>query len=394
MKSSKNIYKVVMTGGGTAGHITPLIAVAKELYAKNPDIKITYIGQRGDKNESVIVNSNLPIEIRRIFAGKYRRYPSQSKIQKIFYFKRHILNIRDVFYAVLGLMQAIKLIASLKPDAVFMKGGYVGVPVGLASGLLKKRLITHDSDTVPGLANRIVSRFVDTHAVATDAEYPYPKAKTVVVGIPIREEYYEYSKAGGRLRAKRELGFDKNGRILFIGGSTQGAKKIDDTVEEIIPGLLNKFPDLHIIQVFGRLNTDSINNRYTSLSDDMQSRLHLHEFLHDNYRYMAASDVLIGRAGATFLAEAGILSSACIIIPAPHLAGSHQLENGLALSSKKAAIVINEKDLNKDMLAHSIEDLLNDDKKRLALGQLINSIQHRDSAKLLADIILKNKDSD
>lgn len=391
MKTSDNIYKIVMTGGGTAGHITPLVAIAKELYTKDPNIKIIYIGQRGDKNESIIENCNLPIEIKRIYAGKYRRYPSQSKIQRIFYLKRHVLNVRDAFYLIIGFAQALKLIASINPNVVFMKGGYVGVPVGFASGLLKKRIITHDSDAVPGLANRLVSKHVDTHAVATEAEYPYPKAKTIVVGIPIRGEYYEYSKAGGRIRAKRELGFSNNSRILFIGGSTQGAKKIDDAVEQIVPNLLSKFPDLHVIQVFGRLNVASFKKRYSDIKDDIRDRLHLHEFLHDNYRYMAASDVLIGRAGATFLAEAGILSSACIIIPAPHLAGNHQIENGAVLNSKKAAIVINERDLTTNILAQNIEDLLTDSKKRHALGDSLNKIQHRDSAKLLANIILKNK---
>ena len=382
--------KIVITGGGTAGHITPLIAVAKEIYAIEPNAKIIYIGQRGDRSESLVTGSDLPIEIKRIFAGKYRRYPSQGKLQKVFNIKRHILNVRDLLYFFFGFLQSLILIKKINPDVVFMKGGYVGVPVGFASGVLGKKLITHDSDAIPGLANRLVSRFVSIHAVATDYNI-YPKSKTIVTGIPVRQEYYDYSKKDGQTRAKKELGFKNDDQILFVGGSTQGAKKIDDVIEQITPKLLNNFPKLHIIQVFGRLNEASMKQRYSGLNDNLLTRLHTFEFLHDNYRYMTASDVLIGRAGATFIAEAGVLGSACIIIPAPHLAGGHQVENGLVLSQSGAAIVIEEKDLDGNTLYVTIEELIKSKDKRRDLGQALKSLQHTDSAKILAKIILGEK---
>lgn len=377
-----------MTGGGTAGHITPLLAVAKELHRQFPNVVIIYIGQKGDKNESVIVSSGLPIRIERIFAGKYRRYPTQTIFQKIFNLKRHLLNTRDFFYTVLGFIQSLFLIIKIRPRAVFVKGGFVGVPVGLAAGLTRKRLITHDSDVLPGLANRIVGPFASMHAVATKADYPYPKSKTSVTGIPVRDEYYDYSHKEGKDRARKEVGFKNDDLILFVGGSTQGAKKIDDIIEEVVPDLLSQFKSLHIIQVFGRLNEDSIQSRYKNLRAEYKNRLHLHGFLHDNYRYMAAADVLIGRAGATFIAEAAVLSAPCVIIPAPQLSGGHQIENARALADNQAAIVINENDMTKDEFKKVVIDLLSSKTARDSLGNKLHNLERTDSAKAIVELIM------
>lgn len=379
---------VILTGGGTAGHITPLLAVAKELHRQFPDIELIYIGQKGDKNESVVTGSGLPIKVKRILAGKYRRYPTQSTIQKVFNLKRHILNSRDVIYTLIGFIQSLFLIIKIRPRAVFVKGGFVGVPIGLASGLTRRRLITHDSDVLPGLANRIVGPFATAHAVATEANYPYKKNKTVVTGIPVRKEYYDYAENNGKDRARQELGFRKDDLILFIGGSTQGAKKIDDTMEQIVPELLAQFKHLHIIQVFGRLNEASMDSRYKDLATDYQKRLHLHGFLHDNYRYMAASDVLIGRAGATFIAEAAVLSSPCIIIPAPQLTGGHQLENARVLADNNAVIVIDEKDLTTENIKQAVVDLLTSKQARDAFGSKLHNLERTDAAKAIVSLIM------
>jgi len=378
---------IIITGGGTAGHITPLIAVAREIHRRLPTTKIIYIGKKGDANESVIEKSNLNIEIRRIMAGKYRRYPTQNTIQKIFNIKMHLLNLRDAVYTVIGFAQALFIILRVKPRVIFTKGSFVGVPVGLAAGLLRKKLVTHDSDVVPGFANRIVGPFSKYNAVATESSYPYPIDKIKVVGIPVRDEYYEYQGDKGRAKARQELGLNKDSLVLFIGGSTQGARKIDDEIEKIVPRLLKSFPKLTVVQVFGRLNEESLNRRYSNLSDELRKRLHLHEFLHDNYRYMAASDLLIGRAGATFLAEAAVLSSPCVIVPAPHLSGSHQVENARVLASKDSIELVEEKDLEAK-LEDTIVNLLSTENRRKKLGNNLHSQSKINAAKDITDLLL------
>lgn len=351
---------------------------------------MVYIGQKGDSNLQLLDKSGLITKSFLIYAGKYRRYPTNSFLQKVFNLKRHLLNARDLIFTTVGIMQSFILIIRLRPDAVFMKGGYVGVPVGLAAGLLRKKLVTHDSDVVPGLANRLVSPFATFHAVATSADYPYKKSKTVITGIPVREEYYEYASNSGKQRARKELGFSQDDLILFVGGSTQGARAIDDVAEGAVVKLLEKYNKLKVVHVFGRLNEDTLLDRYKNLNPDLHSRLQLHGFLHDNYKYMSASDVLVGRAGATFIAEASVLSSACVIIPAPHLSGGHQIENAKVLAENKAVIVIEEDDLNENSLMLALEKLFNSEETRISLGKSLHDFEKTDASKNIADLILKD----
>lgn len=381
---------LILTGGGTAGHITPLLAVAKEIRKRSPDTKLIYIGHKNDPNIGMMYDSGLIYQTHCIYAGKYRRYPTHSILQRIFNFKRHMLNLRDMIFTTIGFLQAFILIIKIKPICVFMKGGYVGVPIGLAAGILKKRLITHDSDVVPGLANRIVSPFASFHAVATNANYPYKKSKTIITGIPVRDEYYQYATHEGRLRARKEIGFNHDDQILFIGGSTQGARTIDDIAEKVVINLLCKYSNLNVVHVFGRLNEDTIKTRYKDLPENSKSRLHLHEFLHDNYKYMAASDVLVGRAGATFIAEASVLSSACVIIPASHLSGGHQIENARILAKNNAVVVIEEPELTEEVLTGAIEKLLTSEKERITLGESLHNFERTDASRLIVDLILKD----
>lgn len=366
-----------------------MLAVAEQIRLIDPTVNLVYIGQRGDRNESIVFRSNLPIKIYRIYAGKYRRYPTLSFRQKLFGIKVHLLNIRDIFYLLMGLYQSIILMIKLRPYALFAKGGYVGVPVGIAAKLTKARIITHDSDAMPGLANRLIGRFAKYNAVSLRANYPYPEERIKVVGIPVRQEFYDYAKKNKNL-IRKEIEIDVPGDLLFIGGSTQGAKKIDDAIEGIMPRLLKEHPNLHVIHVFGRLNEHSLDNRYKDLGKDLAKRIHLYSFLNDNYKYMAASDLLIGRAGATFLAEAAVLEKACIVIPAAHLAGGHQIENADVLTKNNAAVVVDESKLKTDLLYEQINDLLRSSKKRYNYGKQLGTIIPEGAATQIAKLLLDN----
>lgn len=380
---------VVLTGGGTAGHVTPLLAVAKALLNRQPTLRIVYIGQRGDRNISVIQGSSLPIEIKKIWAGKYRRYHGQSKLQRLFDVKTNLLNVRDIFFTTFGILEAFVLIARLRPDTIFTKGGFASIPACVAGGILGKRIVSHDSDAVPGLANRIIGRFVAIHAVATPGDYPYPPEKTEVVGIPVQPEYAEYA-AKDQADTRKQIGLPADSRVLFIGGSTQGARAIDDAIEQVVPDLLEKDPNLEVVQVFGRLNEASMTGRYQDIDEKISARLHRYTFLPDNYRYFAAADVIVSRAGATFLAEAATQSRACLIIPAPQLAEGHQLENAESLQAAGAAVVLHEANLSIAELSATITRLLNDKNERRKLGEALHKTVMIDAADKLAALILKD----
>lgn len=380
--------KIIMfTGGGTAGHITPVLAVAQKLNELDPSYKFVYVIERNNPGESLISSSNLPIKIHRIFAGKYRRFHTHSIINKIFSFKNNLLNIRDGFFVVIGVLQSLALLLRYRPAVLFSKGGYVSVPVTIAATLLRRRFVTHDSDSVPGLANRLTGRYATKNAVgAKGAVYPYKTDKIVFTGVPVSEEYHKRSKQSSET-AKADIGVPEDSEVLFIGGSTQGAKRVDDLVERIVPDLLRKFPKLVVVHSFGRLNEESIGRRYQNLTDDLRKRLILKSFLPDLYKYTAAADIIVSRAGATALAEIGTLGKACIVIPAAQLAGGHQLKNAEYLKEQSLAIVMSEAEAG-EKLDEQIEYLLQHPKERIALGKKLQSSTPSDAAVQLARLII------
>lgn len=378
---------IILTGGGTAGHITPLLAVARKLHEKAPDIRLVYVIERGNPNEHLVVESGVPLTICRIFAGKLRRYHGQRLLSRLFDIKTNLLNGRDFFYTSLGFWQSVWVLLRVRPIVVFSKGGYVSVPIGLAAALLRKPLVTHDSDSVPGLANRVAGKFAVKNAVGSHGyAYPYKPERIVFTGVPVSDEYMK--RANGNLGVfKADIGLPKNADLLFIGGGSQGARAIDDVVETIARPLLEKYPHLYIVHSFGRLNESTMENRYRDLPENIAKRLIKKGFLSDQYRYVAAADIVISRAGATATAEYGVLGKACIIIPAAHLTGGHQIHNARALEEKNAVIVISENEAPQ-RLGESIEYLLQHKSERKKLGETFRSVTPNDAADKLADVIL------
>lgn len=379
---------IMFTGGGTAGHLAPVLSVAAKIHALSPESKLVYIIERNNPNEQLIRDSNLPITVRHIFAGKYRRFHNQKLISKLFSFKNNLLNVRDLLYFGIGFAQSIWLMLRYRPSILFSKGGFVGAPVSLSAALLHIKFITHDSDSVPGISNRLAGRFATKNAVGVDgANYPYGAGKIVFTGVPVSHEYFDLSKTSTKT-AKATLGIPEDSEMLFIGGSTQGARTIDDNVEKIVPKLLKDFPKLVVVHAFGRLNEESIKTRYRNLEPKYKSRLILKTFLPDLYNYAAASDIIITRAGATSLAGFGVLGKACIVIPAAHLVEGHQIENARGLAEQSAIIVVNE-DRAGEELEKQVVYLLQHPEIRKSLGKKLNSITPDDAAGLIANLILK-----
>lgn len=206
-----------MTGGGSGGHITPILAVAHELKILQPDVRIIYVGQRGDALADVPARHPSIDEVHSVSAGKLRRYHSEG-LKQLLDVRTVLLNARDVFRVLAGIVQSYRLLKRLKPDVIFIKGGFVGVPVGLAAAGLKIPFITHDSDAIPGLANRIIARWARKHAVALPAEvYSYDPSRTVTVGVPVIHEYTRVTPETQR-QYKQEIGLSDDAQLLFIIG--------------------------------------------------------------------------------------------------------------------------------------------------------------------------------
>lgn len=381
---------VVLTGGGSGGHITPLLAIAAELKRTQPKITIIYIGQTGDKLGDIPANHPAIDKVFTVRAGKLRRYHGEGWKQ-LLDIPTMFKNIRDMFYLLIGIFQSRKLLKELQPDIIFVKGGFVGVPVGLAAGTLGIPYITHDSDAIPGLANRIIARKAALHAVALPAEiYQYPADRTVSTGIPLQKEFNPVT-ASLKKQYRQQLNMSEKALYLFIIGGGLGSQRINKAVTEIVPHLLHEFPNLQVIHAVGRANGKDVTTAYAqSVAPEEHGRVVVKDYIDDVYRYSGAADIVITRAGATNLAEFALQGKACIVIPSPFLAGGHQLKNAQYLSDQHAAVVLDETDLLADSnrLAKLVSDLLQNDHQRKTLADNFSRFAKPNATKDLATLIL------
>ena len=382
---------IVLTGGGSGGHITPLLAIAAELKRIEPKTRLIYIGQKGDKLADIPSQSEHIDEVYFVRAGKFRRFHGE-RLKQLLDLPTLLKNLRDFFYVLIGLAQSRSLLKKLQPDIIFIKGGFIGVPVGLAAARQHLAYITHDSDAIPGLANRIIARWARLHAVALPEEvYHYPAAKTVTTGIPLQAGFKPVTD-GLRARYRQEIDVPADAKLLFVIGGGLGAQRVNHAVAEALPHLLREFGDLYVVQSAGRANEAGITQFYNdNLSEAEQARVRVFGYLDDVYRYSGAADIVITRAGATNLAEFALQGKACIVVPNPLLTGGHQLKNARVLVDKKAALILDETDLLDDpnRLAKQVSDLLRAPATRQKLAQNFAGFARPNATRELAKLILE-----
>lgn len=374
---------IVLSGGGTGGHITPILAVAHELKKLDSSIHTVYIGERDGKFKH-LTNGNPDID--RTFAvraGKFRRYHGESFLNRVFDLKTNLLNLRDLFYFLIGTCQAWWQLGRVRPTVVFLKGGFVGVPVGLAAALRGIPITTHDSDVIPGLANRIVSRWTRVHATALPAEdYPYPLDKVVQVGVLV-EHSYKHITTELMMAYREQLDVPKAAQVLLVTGGSSGAQSLNEAVREIAPILLERFTNLVIIHQVGRGKTAVYANFH-------HERLHVLEFMSPMYVYMGAADVVVSRASANTIAELGIQGKAAIVVPSPYLAAGHQLANAARLAEQGATLVVQEETMYDPQqgLLVKICDLLENGDRRTQLGKSLHAQTIPNAAHRLAILLV------
>ncbi len=319
-----------------------------------------------------------------IFAGKFRRYHGESWFRRIIDIKTNLLNIRDFFYFLIGFFQSVLLLRKTRPEVILLKGGFVGVPVGLAAALMKIPFITHDSDAMPGLANRLVSRWAHMHATGMPVDfYRYPKEKTIHVGVLVGSDYTPVD-AGLKKNYKKELGLNQECSLLFITGGSHGSVNLNKAMAHVAPKLLNENPDLFIVHQVGKGNEST----YGGFKHE---RLTVKPFIDGMYRYSGAADVIITRAGANALAEFGIQGKACIVVPNPLLTGGHQLKNAEELQRQRAVEVADETILKRrpEALFDMVNRLLKDAEARLRLEAVLRQITIPNASRRLAELLIE-----
>lgn len=391
MKKQRTKLRIVLTGGGSGGHITPVLAVAHQLKQLRPDCETLYIGQKGDSLGDIPANHPAIDRVVTVRAGKLRRYHGEG-LKQLLDMPTMGKNIRDVGFVVAGLAQSYRLLRRVRPDVVFIKGGFVGVPVGLAAAMLNIPFITHDSDALPGLANRIIARWAKLHAVALPKEvYSYPPDKTVTVGVPIAHEFRIRTAQEVRL-LKEKLGFDAQQRIMFATGGGLGAQRLNDAVRMIAAELLQAYPDLAIVHLAGRKHAEETSRLYDQLlSDTARGRVVVLGYATNLFEYSAVAEIVVTRAGGTAMAEFAAQAKTCVVIPNPLLTGGHQSKNAQALLDRQAIRVVSEAELRQNPAALSgpLHALLDDPAAAKVLADRLHALAEPDATEKLAMLLLE-----
>lgn len=374
---------IMVVGGGSGGHLTPLIAVATELKKSN-NIAIAYIGQKNENLQEVLDNSAID-SVHEVSAGKFRRYYGESLVSHLLDVKTLILNVRDLFRMVRGVFGAYFLLGRISPDSIFLKGGFVCVPVGIAARLRRVPYITHDSDSIPGLANRITSAHAKFNTTAMDTSlYPYSTDKSVQVGIPIQAEFVKVTEVI-KAAARKSLSIPQKAKVILVTGGGLGAQKLNLAVIGASEKLLSD-ENVQIIHITGKKLFEEAREGYnSSLSTDKQGRVTVVGFTTSFYEYSAAADLIICRAGATNIAEFAIQAKPCVVVPNPVLTGGQQTHNANALNSAKAAYILEEKDLER--ITSVTQELLGDKSLLETYANNINKLAVNDAASKIAKIL-------
>ncbi|MFH1182911.1 MAG: undecaprenyldiphospho-muramoylpentapeptide beta-N-acetylglucosaminyltransferase [Candidatus Moraniibacteriota bacterium] len=366
--------RILLTGGGTGGHLFPLLAVTRAIQKETKEsVELVYIGPCNKLSEETLAKQG--IKTKHVLTGKWRRYFS-------------LLNIWDAIKLPIGIIQALFKVLFFMPDVVFSKGGYGSVPAVLASRLYWIPIVVHESDAVPGRANRFMEHLADVIAVSYEmtANFTNP-TKTVFTGNLVREDLL----GGDTVKARVALGIKSSKPLLLILGGSQGAQKINEVIVKILPRLISTY---EVIHQCGEKNYDETRDLVGKAGiKPGRDGYQLYPFLEDTKQQMknalSAADLILSRAGATAISEIAAYGKPSILVPLKGSANDHQLHNAFEVAKTGGAMALKEENLTPELLLGKIDILMNDGPLRKTMGEKARRFYNPDSAQKVAQIILK-----
>ncbi len=344
--------KVLCVGGGTAGHVLPAVPVMERLMAQ--DHEVAFVGTRSGLERSLLAETG--IEVHEIHAGKLRRYWSWQ-------------NVTDIGRILLGVVQALVLLVRLKPAVVFSKGGFVSFPVALAAWMTRVPVVAHESDLTPGLANRLVSRFVKTLCVSFPETQVARAMRVVHSGTPIRPAMLHGDAARGRTL----LGLESTAKLLVVTGGSLGADTLNATVREDVERLTSQYTVLHVCGPGKVVPLD--------IPDYVQR-----EFVEEGWGdILAAADVVVSRAGANALFELLALGKLNVLVPlSAEASRGDQIENARYAERRGYSVVIAQEHLSADELWDALTEV---EARRSEIEAALGTFVLPDAAQVIVDEI-------
>ena len=324
--------KILIAGGGTAGHINPGLAIAKYIKNRVKDADIVFVGTKKGLENKLVPREGFKLEL-----IKVRGFKRQFSVDTM-------KAVGDLF---VGIHEAKNIIRSYNPDLVIGTGGYVCGPVLFVARLFKIPTLIHESNAIPGFTNKILGKFVDSICVGFLDAKKYFKENVVVTGNPLRDGMIQDIHCSDT----------KNKKVVIFGGS-RGAKKLNETVCNMI-NKYNEDIDFDLVFATGERWYKDIEGKVNNKRDNIS----VVPYIFDMPSVMGSSNLLVTRAGAMTLAEITAMGKPSILIPSPYVTANHQEYNARALEKNGASLVILENELNEDMLYETIRSIIDDEEK-------------------------------
>jgi len=328
--------KVIMVGGGTGGHIYPAIAIAEAVQDKILDSQILFVGSEGGIEETLIPEARFSLAT----------IKARGMLRKISY-----KSITAPFMAVAGFFDSLKILKSFKPDIIVATGGFVSLPLVLAGSFLRIPIMLHEGNAIPGLSTRICKWFASCITIAYESQRKYFRwRKVYCIGGPVRKEITRSVKG----ISIQNMGLRQDQKIILVLGGSQGARSINKAVADSLPDLAEL--NVQVIHVCGERDQVWLRD----LIKESPPFYHLIPYMYNIWDGLAAADLVVSRAGATSISEIIARGLPSILIPFPYSAEGHQDLNAKILSDAGACVIINDKDLNKEVLLAEIKRILKD----------------------------------
>ena len=363
--------KVLLAGGGTGGHVYPAIAIANKIKEHNPDCEILFVGTKNGIESEIVPKAGFEL----------KTVPVQGFKRKI-----DLDNIKRVFKLCKGLEQSRRIVKKYKPDIVIGTGGYVSGPVLFNAAMNKRVTIVHEQNSFPGVTNKILSK-VATKVLTSfeDSHKRFPEAsqdKLVLTGNPVRKEILNSRK----FIARKNLGISEDKKMVLCYGGSGGSEEINDAMRLVIENMVKE--DVAFIFATGKVYYDEFIETIKDI--ELKPYQRVMPYLDNMADGLAASDIVIGSAGAISLAEITALGKPSIIIPKAYTAENHQEYNAKSIESQGAGIAILEKDLTPQSLNEAVFKLLGDKELLIDMANNAKKIGKPEAIDLIYNEIMKS----
>ncbi len=361
--------KILLSGGGTGGHIYPALALTRQLKKEIEDVEFLYVGTENGLESKIVPENGIRFET--IDIQGFTRSLTLD-------------NFRTVFKFLKGIQDSKKIIKEFQPDVVIGTGGYVCAPVVYAASRMDIPSIIHEQNSVPGLANKFLARFVERIAISFEAAASYfsdYKDKLVFTGNPRAQEVASVEKTP----VLEEYGLDSSKPTLLIFGGSRGAKRISDTFLESSPVLAEK--NYQTLFVSGRAHYEDYQKEF--LKKELDSRVQITPYIDNMPKVFTNVSLVVCRSGATTLAELTAMGKASILIPSPNVTDDHQTVNAQSLVENGAALLLEEDELTSESFIESIDKVMTDDDYRDSLENKAEKMGTPDASSRLIQLMIE-----